>query len=66
VGDRAGFVVAPGDSTALAAALASVLGDAELRGRLAEGARRVRDRLPTWEDAARVMNARLARLDNHG
>jgi glycosyltransferase involved in cell wall biosynthesis len=66
VGDDAGVVVAPGDTAALAAALTTVLGDARVRGRMAEGARRVRARLPTWEDAARVMNARLARLDTHG
>ena len=66
VGEHAGIVVEPGDSSALTAALTSVLGDAQLRGRLAEGARRMRERLPTWEDAARVMNARLARLDSRG
>jgi hypothetical protein len=31
------------------------MGDATLRHRLAEGARRVRDRLPTWDDAVATM-----------
>ena len=36
-------------------ALSRVLGDAGLRARLAAGARRVRDRLPTWDAAAAAM-----------
>jgi SAM-dependent methyltransferase len=55
VSDEAGIVVAPGDQVAFSTALARAIGDAALRRRLAEGARRVRDRLPTWEDAAAVM-----------
>ena len=53
VGDDAGLLVPVGRRPALTAALARVLGDSHLRARLAEGARRRRDQLPTWEDAAR-------------
>jgi glycosyltransferase involved in cell wall biosynthesis len=55
VGADAGLVVAPGDGAAFAAALARVLSDRGLRVRLAEGARRARDRLPTWDDAVAAM-----------
>ena len=61
VGDEAGLVVPPGDVTALSHALSQVLGDAAadgVRERLAAGARRVRERLPTWDDAAGRMDAR--------
>jgi glycosyltransferase involved in cell wall biosynthesis len=63
VGDEAGLLTRPGDTQALAAALARVIGDAELRARLAEGARRVRDRLPTWEQACAKMAETLQRLN---
>ena len=56
----AGLLVPPGDATALAAALSRAIGDDECRGRLADGARRVRDRLPTWTDAAARMARALA------
>ena len=57
VGDDAGLLVPAGDAKALTAALSQVLGDAHLRARLAEGARRVRDRLPTWDDSVGQMVA---------
>jgi glycosyltransferase involved in cell wall biosynthesis len=59
VGGDAGLLVPVGDTAALADALARVLGDASLRARLAEGARRRREHLPTWHDAARRLAAAL-------
>ena len=61
VGDDAGIIVPPGDLPALTNALSRVLGDPDLRGRLAAGACRVRDRLPTWETAAAAMAQALER-----
>jgi glycosyltransferase involved in cell wall biosynthesis len=61
-GDGAGLLVTPGDVNALADALSRALGDARLRSRLAEGARRVRDRLPTWDETASKMAAALERI----
>jgi glycosyltransferase involved in cell wall biosynthesis len=66
VSDGAGLLVPPGDTGALTFALSQVLGDASLRARLAEGARRVRDRLPTWEDAVGKMAAALQRMATDG
>jgi glycosyltransferase involved in cell wall biosynthesis len=51
----AGIVLPPGDYDALTNALLRVLGDDRLLAKLAEGARRVRDRLPRWEDAVTKM-----------
>jgi glycosyltransferase involved in cell wall biosynthesis len=66
VGSEAGVLVPVGDTAALAAALTRVIGDEQLRARLADGARRVRDRLPTWDEAAGRMAAALASIDGHG
>jgi glycosyltransferase involved in cell wall biosynthesis len=62
VGDAAGIVVPPGDRPALTSALARVLGDACLRDQLAAGARQVRQRLPSWDDASRKMAMALDRF----
>lgn len=62
VGSDAGLLVPAGDRTMLMNALTRVLTDASLRARLAEGARRVRVRLPTWNQAAHGMAAALASL----
>jgi glycosyltransferase involved in cell wall biosynthesis len=59
VGDDAGLLVPPGDVEALAGALSSVLSDTAVRDRLAGGARRSRDRLPTWDEAFTKMTAAL-------
>jgi glycosyltransferase involved in cell wall biosynthesis len=66
IGDEAGLLVPVGDRDALAAALARVIGDDRLRARLAEGARRRRDRLPSWDDAAKLMSSALDRLNGVG
>jgi glycosyltransferase involved in cell wall biosynthesis len=66
VGADAGMLVAPGDEKAFAGALRRMVGDRELRSRLAEGARRRRDRLPRWEDAVSRMSAALMSLSSDG
>ena len=66
VGDGAGLLVPVGDTPALVETLSRVLGDAGLRARLAEGARRVRDRLPTWGETSGRMAAALDSLVSHG
>src|SRR5204863_10181630 len=47
----AGLLVPPGDVNSMTAALSTLVGDARARAQFAEGARRVRDRLPTWDEA---------------
>ncbi len=61
--DGAGLLAPPGDEAALETALSRVMSDARLRDRLAEGARRMRGRLPTWEEAADKMAAALERIE---
>jgi glycosyltransferase involved in cell wall biosynthesis len=55
----AGVLVPPGNVPELARVLSEVIGSKPLRARLAEGARSIRDRLPTWDIAARRMAAAL-------
>jgi glycosyltransferase involved in cell wall biosynthesis len=62
VGADAGLLVPPGDVAALARALSHVLGDARVREELAAGARRARERLPTWSKAFGKMTAALERV----
>jgi len=66
VGKDAGVIVPAGDVDGLTAALTRVLEDARLRERMAEGARRVRDRLPTWDAAASTLAAALERVTTDG
>jgi glycosyltransferase involved in cell wall biosynthesis len=66
VGATAGLLVPAGDVSALAAALSRVIGDADLRARLAEGARGVRERLPDWEQASARMATALESLSMYG
>jgi glycosyltransferase involved in cell wall biosynthesis len=62
LGSGAGLLVAPGDAEGFAQALARVMGDARLRGQLAEGARLVRMRLPTWDTASETMAGALEKV----
>jgi glycosyltransferase involved in cell wall biosynthesis len=54
-GARPGLLVAPGDASALEAALRAWLGDAELRGRLRQAARERRETLPGWPATASII-----------
>ena len=55
----AGLLVPPGDREAMTAALSMVVGDPRMRAQFAEGARQVRDRLPTWDTAVDKMSTAL-------
>jgi glycosyltransferase involved in cell wall biosynthesis len=58
-GIRPGLLVAPDDVAALAAALRSWLGDAQLRARLRQAAVERRESLPNWSGTASVLAAVL-------
>lgn len=64
VGEEAGLLVKPGDTRELSNALARLVGNAALRADLAAGARRVRQQLPTWDEATDRMAAALNALGN--
>jgi glycosyltransferase involved in cell wall biosynthesis len=66
VGADAGLLAPPGNIEALAGALARVIGDAGLRARLADGAKKARARLRSWDQATEKMIAALGRLDSNG
>lgn len=62
VGDTAGIVVPVDDEGALVAALTRILGDAGLRARLAGGALRAAEHLPSWHDQATAFEHVLATI----
>ena len=59
---EAGLLVAPGDIPGFASALRRVIGDAELRRRLASGARAAAPQLPTWRQSAEIFARALDAL----
>ncbi|MFO1071017.1 MAG: glycosyltransferase family 4 protein [Geminicoccaceae bacterium] len=59
-------IVPVGDTAALQAALAEVIGSDEVRARLREGALRLRAKLPDWPDTAAAVDAALRRLVQEG
>ncbi len=56
----AGMLVAPGDASALRAALQRLMDDAAWRGRLGAGAQRARGRLPSWPQSSERFASALA------
>ena len=66
VGDSAGLLVPVGDKRALIDALSRVLQDGPLRSRLADGAWRARQQLPTWDAASDHMSTALRAVIVHG
>jgi glycosyltransferase involved in cell wall biosynthesis len=63
VPETAGLLVPPGDSTAMADALRAVLADAELRNRLADGARQAALHFGSWDLCVAQFGAALASVD---
>lgn len=61
--DDGGLLVPPGDADALTEALRRWFRDEPFRSRLRAAAGQRRERLPTWESAARQLAAVLARLE---
>jgi glycosyltransferase involved in cell wall biosynthesis len=59
----AGLLVDPGDSFALGRALRRVIGDADLRQRLASAARAAAPQLPTWRHSAEIFARALETLE---
>ena len=62
VPEQAGILVPPGDSRALADALARLLQEPELRRRLAQGAAAARAALPDWEQAGARFAVEIHRI----
>jgi glycosyltransferase involved in cell wall biosynthesis len=59
---QAGLLTEPGDVPALAKALRSLIGDADLRRRLADAARTAAPQLPSWQQSARIFARALETL----
>jgi glycosyltransferase involved in cell wall biosynthesis len=59
---EAGLLVAPGDISALATALRRVIGDGDLRRRLAGAARAAAPQLPNWRHSASTFAGALEKL----
>ena len=55
VPDRAALKVPPGDVSALATALGRAIGDATLRKQLADASWAAGQKLPRWEETARIV-----------
>jgi glycosyltransferase involved in cell wall biosynthesis len=64
VGSDAGLLAVPGDQESFTREIAAILGDVDLRRRLATGARVRRDHLPAWSTAVDAVAALLQRV--HG
>jgi len=62
VSAQAGLLVAPGDATALAAALRALISDPDLRARCRTAARIAAANLPSWDDTARAFEHVLTRV----
>jgi glycosyltransferase involved in cell wall biosynthesis len=59
---QAGLLTPPGDIPALAKALRSLIGDADLRQRLADAARAAAPQLPSWKQSAQIFARALETL----